>query len=102
MLTLGMALAGAAWAMPAWAADALEDLPEGHGRELTFAWCTPCHGLKIIRQQGMSAPRWDDKIQEMIDKNGLKLADASTRATIVAYLSKAFPERRARSTNPFQ
>ncbi|HEX7927372.1 MAG TPA: hypothetical protein VF678_07260 [bacterium] len=99
---LGVALVCMAGAAPAWAVDSIDNMPPGEGRELTFAWCTACHGVKILLQQGMSAPRWDEKVQEMIDKNGMKLYDAQVRATIVAYLAKAFPERRARSTNPFQ
>ena len=32
-----------------------EDYPAGAGRDETFYACTPCHGFKIVAQQGQRA-----------------------------------------------
>ena len=39
--------------------DKVEDLPEGKGRETTFYTCAACHGVALIKAQGMSRELWD-------------------------------------------
>jgi mono/diheme cytochrome c family protein len=82
------------------ATGGLEDMPDGEGRILAFATCTACHGIRIVKAQGMSRARWGDTIQVMIEKNGMPAPDSAVRDEIIDYLARAFPERRGRS-NPF-
>lgn len=90
------------WAVPAVprAQDSLDDLPEAPERVLVFATCTACHGIKLVKAQGLSAERWDEIIQVMIDKNGLRLHDPEARGRIVAYLARFFPEHRPPAAPP--
>jgi hypothetical protein len=85
---------------PGAASGGFEDMPDGPARVLTFATCTACHGIKLVKAQGMSRRRWEETLQLMIEKNGMPVPDPEVRAQIVDYLSMAFPERRGRA-NPF-
>jgi hypothetical protein len=70
---------------------AIEDLPEGPGREETFYACTACHGLDLIKAQKMDAAGWERTIDYMIDTHGMFTPDPDHRALIVNYLATAFP-----------
>jgi mono/diheme cytochrome c family protein len=88
--------------LPARAADKLDDLPPGEGRVLVFAYCSACHGLRIVYQQGMSRDRWDDAITFMVQTKGMLPPEPEVRKAIVDYLAEAFPPRRGRTPpNPF-
>ena len=78
-----------------------EDLPEGKGRDETFYGCTACHGLAIIRQQGMTRERWDATIQDMQARHNMPEPDAGDRALMLDYLATAFPPRQRGRPNPF-
>ena len=68
LAALALAAAPAAAQAPAFTPrdESPEDYPAGAGREQTFYACTPCHGFKIVAQQGQSRaavgrhPRLDD------------------------------------------
>jgi mono/diheme cytochrome c family protein len=81
--------------------DTIEDLPQGAGREATFFTCTACHGVAIIRAQGMSRERWDGTIDEMIRRHAMPEPDAADRRLIADYLATTFPPRARGRTNPF-
>ncbi len=83
------------------ATDTPEVLPEGPGREETFYACTACHGIALVRQQGMTRERWDETIQVMIDRHGMTSYDGELRDLILDYLAASFPPRRRTPTNPF-
>ena len=81
-----------------------EDLPAGDGREETFYACTACHGFKIIAQQGLTRPQWDDSLNWMTTKHGMNAIEGDDRKVILDYLEKNFPPRSKPgrgSPNPF-
>ena len=39
--------------------DKPEDLPDGKGRDVTFYACTACHGVALIKAQGLTRDLWD-------------------------------------------
>ncbi|MFT5439088.1 MAG: hypothetical protein ACI9MJ_000949 [Alphaproteobacteria bacterium] len=102
------------WAMPApfstpaaWAQSAKESvedeqdwqgLPPGKGREETFYLCSPCHSLKLVTQQGLSARRWDEVIDWMLDEQELPALEPEDRTLIVDYLAKYYGENRKART----
>jgi len=85
-------------------AESAADYPEGAGREQTFATCTPCHGFRIVAQQGQSRRQWDDTLEFMSQRHGMPRLDGNDRAIVLDYLESAFPPRRAPAgwQNPFQ
>jgi mono/diheme cytochrome c family protein len=78
-----------------------DDLPPGEGREQTFYTCSGCHGIAIVKAQGMSRERWDQTIGDMISRNNMPELDPADRAIVADYLAAAFPPRRRAPPNPF-
>lgn len=68
-----------------------EDLPAGHGREETFYLCTPCHGFKIVAQQGLTRDQWDDSLSWMTTKHGMNPIEGGDRKLILDYLEQHYP-----------
>jgi hypothetical protein len=74
--------------------DKLEDLPEGKGRETTFYTCAACHGVALIKSQGMSRELWDASIDYMIVRHRMPVPKPEERVEILDYLAEQFPPRR--------
>jgi hypothetical protein len=70
-----------------------EDYPNGPNREDTFYFCTACHGFKIVAQQAMSRPRWNDTFDFMVTRHGMPDVQGADRDRMLDYLVSAFPER---------
>jgi len=83
--------------------DELDDLPAGPGQEETFYTCTACHGLALVKSQGMSRERWNDTISFMVRTHNMPEPTAEERELIVSYLAEQFPPRRQQRgwQNPF-
>lgn len=82
----------------------VEDLPDGKGRETTFYTCTACHGVALIKAQGLTRDLWDSTFDLMLDKHRMAPVKAEERAEILDYLAEQFPPRRGRQRgvdNPF-
>ncbi len=83
--------------------DKIEDLPDGKGREVTFYACTACHGVALIKAQGLTRDLWDSSIDLMIDRHRMPAVKPAERAEILDYLAEQFPPRRRGrgADNPF-
>lgn len=83
--------------------DTVEDLPEGKGREITFYTCTACHGVALIKAQGLTRDLWDSTFDLMLEKHRMPPVKAAERAEILDYLTEQFPPRRKGrgADNPF-
>lgn len=83
--------------------DKVEDLPEGKGRETTFYTCTACHGVALIKAQGLTRELWDSTFDLMLEKHRMPPVKAAERTEILDYLSDQFPPRRKGrgGDNPF-
>jgi hypothetical protein len=81
-----------------------EDYPAGAGREDTFYACTPCHGFKIVAQQGQTRRQWDDTLDWMTQRHNMPAPRDNDRKAMLDYLEAAFPPRTAPRgwQNPFQ
>jgi mono/diheme cytochrome c family protein len=100
-----LALAGVLWIAPATAQTGFtprEESPEefaaGAGRDETFYACTACHGFKLVAQQGMTRAQWEDSINLMVRRHNMPPLDDKDRATVLNYLTAAYPPR-APTTN---
>lgn len=80
-----------------------EDYPQGTGREPTFYACTPCHGFKIVAQQGQSRAQWEDTLDWMTKRHGMPAIDGDLRKIVLDYLETTYPPRTAPGgwKNPF-
>ncbi len=83
--------------------DTVDDLPDGKGREITFYTCTACHGVALIKAQGLTRDLWDSTIDLMLEKHRMPPVKAEDRAEILTYLAEQFPPRRKGrgNDNPF-
>jgi mono/diheme cytochrome c family protein len=83
--------------------DSIEDLPDGKGREITFYTCTACHGVALIKAQGLTRDLWDSSIDLMIEKHRMPPVKPAERAEVLDYLAEQFPPRRKGrgGDNPF-
>ena len=73
--------------------ERMEDLPEGPGREETFALCTACHGFKLVSNQGMSRAQWDETLTWMTVRHRMPDIQGTDRALILDYLARHYPPR---------
>lgn len=109
ILGLGMmAAAGLAAGLPPTShaqetGERAEDYPDLPGREETFAYCTGCHGFKVVAAQGMTRQQWDGTLTWMTERQGMGDIEGETRDLVLDYLEKAFPPRRQPGgwQNPF-
>lgn len=96
LLVLGLFSAKAAAQGPAAfspQAETVEDLPTGKGQEETFIACTACHGLALVKAQGMDRRQWNDSVQFMIDRHNMAELSPEERELIVDYLARHYPPR---------
>jgi hypothetical protein len=83
--------------------DKVEDLPDGPNREITFYTCTACHGVALIKAQGLTRDLWESTFDLMLEKHRMPPVKPDERAQILDYLSEQFPPRRRGrgGDNPF-
>lgn len=73
------------------AASAQVKLPEGPGKEVVEKSCTQCHDLSRIQRSGFSEAGWRNHVAMM--KNVGAQVPQDQYETLIAYLSKNFPEK---------
>ena len=99
---LAAAIVLAVAAAPARADDrGIADWPAGEGREETANLCAACHSGRLVSQQGLSRQRWDELLDVMTARHKMPKLEGQEREVILAYLTKAFPERAGERPNPF-
>ena len=83
--------------------DTVDDLPAGKGRDTTFYACTACHGVALIKAQGLTRDLWDSSIDLMIERHRMPPPKPEERAEVLDYLAEQFPPRRKGrgADNPF-
>jgi hypothetical protein len=81
-----------------------EDYPAGAGREQTFYACTPCHGFKIVAQQGQTRRQWGETLDWMTQRHNMPKLEGDDRRNVLDYLASTYPPRSAPRgwQNPFQ
>jgi hypothetical protein len=83
----------------------LEDFPAGPGRDDAFYACTACHGFKLIAQQGLTRPQWEESINLMVQKHKMAPLPPKDREIVLNYLEATYPPRapagRGGWQNPF-
>ncbi len=70
-----------------------QDLPgDGEGKWIVEAWCSACHSLAMVTQQGMSRRRWDETLVWMVEKQGMQDLPDDAREIVLDYLAEHFGE----------
>ena len=69
-------------------------LVKGNGMEETDAYCSSCHSLQIVIQQGLSESGWDELLDWMVEEQGMEEIEPSDRQKVVKYLAKHYDESR--------
>jgi hypothetical protein len=83
--------------------DTVADLPDGKGREATFYACTACHGVALIKAQGLTRDLWDASLDLMVSRHHMVPMKPAERTEVLDYLVEQFPPRRKGrgADNPF-
>ncbi len=96
----GLALAAAS--LPAVAQEdpdeaLLNSLPEGPGKEETFYACHGCHSFRLVLQQRLSRPHWDETLDWMVEEQGMPEIEGGERDLILDYLETHYGQDVPRS-----
>ena len=83
--------------------DTVADLPDGKGRDATFYACTACHGVALIKAQGLTRDLWDASLDLMVSRHHMVPMKPAERTEVLDYLVEQFPPRRKGrgADNPF-
>jgi mono/diheme cytochrome c family protein len=85
----GFGLAALAGLAPATLAqEELGGLPAGPGQEETYYNCNACHSIRLVSQQRLSRERWDQILDEMVEKQGMPPLPDDERALVLGYLAE--------------
>ena len=73
---------------------ALGVLVVAEGAEETYAYCTVCHSERIIAQQGLTRPDWDELLEQMVEENGMNPIGEPDLGRVLDYLAAHYgPDR---------
>jgi cytochrome c len=81
-------LAALAGLGPARAQEDFGGLPAGPGQEETYYSCNACHSIRLVTQQRLSRGRWDEILDEMVEKQGMPPLPDEERALVLGYLAQ--------------
>ena len=62
-------------------------LVAAEGAEETHAYCTACHSERIVAQQGLSRPDWEELLEQMVEENGMTPIEEPDLGRILTYLA---------------
>lgn len=71
-------------------------LPDGKGREEVVIYCSACHSLKLVTQQGLSRQAWDDLLVWMVEEQGMEEIPPKDREIVLDYLARELSIERVR------
>jgi hypothetical protein len=74
--------------IPAQAQDDYDLLPEGDGKDVTYAICSGCHSIRLVVQQGLSRKAWEKNLKWMVEEQGMPELDEETYSIILEYLAE--------------
>ena len=92
-------VAAAAPAAPSPAHD-LGLLVAGEGGAETHAYCTACHSERIVAQQGLTRPDWDELLEQMVEEHEMTPIEEPDRARVLDYLAAHYGTDRPNFPRP--
>lgn len=76
----------------------VQSLPAHEGRDETFAYCSACHSMRLVAQQGLDREEWEEILGWMEDEEGMVVLPEETRERVLDYLFRAFPAQSRNSS----
>ena len=63
-------------------------LPDAPGREEVAAYCGACHSLKLVVQQGLTRPGWEEMLVWMYEEQEMPELEKDEEKLVLDYLAK--------------
>ncbi|MEO1204818.1 MAG: hypothetical protein AAFV45_00660 [Pseudomonadota bacterium] len=71
----------------AFAEDETYGLPAGEGLDDVVAYCSACHSLGLVVQQGLTRSQWADLVVWMYDEQGMSELSPEEEERVLDYLA---------------
>jgi len=69
-------------------------LVAAEGAEETYAYCAVCHSERIVAQQGLTRPDWEELLEQMVEENGMNPIGEPDLGLVLDYLTANYgPDR---------
>ena len=69
-------------------------LVAGEGVRETHAYCTACHSERIVVQQGLTRPDWEELLEQMVEEHEMEAIEEPDLARVLGYLATHYgPDR---------
>ena len=70
--------------------DDYEGMPPGDGRDEVFAYCSACHSMKLVTQQGLTRADWGEVLVYMVEEHEMAELDEEDEKLVLDYLGKFY------------
>ncbi len=77
--------------------DDYEGMPPDEGRDEVFAYCSACHSMKLVTQQGLNRADWGEVLVYMVEEHEMAEIEPEDEKLVLDYLARFYGrDRRAR------
>jgi len=77
--------------------DDYEGMPPGEGRDEVFGYCSACHSMKLVTQQGLTRADWAEVLVYMVEEHEMAELEPEDEKLVLDYLARFYGrDRRAR------
>ena len=75
-------------------------LVAGEGAFETHAYCTACHSERLVAQQGLTRPDWDELLEQMVEEHEMTPIEEPDRSRVLGYLATHYGTDRPNFPRP--
>ncbi len=76
--------------------DEYEGLPPGEGRDEVFGYCSACHSIRLVTQQGLTRADWGEVLVYMVEEHEMAELEPEDEKLVLDYLARFYGrDRRA-------
>ncbi|MYF85489.1 MAG: hypothetical protein F4178_02925 [Rhodospirillaceae bacterium] len=65
-------------------------MPPGEGRDEVFGYCSACHSMKLVTQQGLTRADWGEVLVYMVEEHEMAELDEEDEKLVLDYLGKFY------------
>ena len=77
--------------------DEYQGLPPGDGRDEVFGYCSACHSIRLVSQQGLTRADWGEVLVYMVEEHEMAELEPEDERLVLDYLARFYGrDRRAR------
>ena len=77
--------------------DEYQGLPPGDGRDEVFGYCSACHSIRLVTQQGLTRADWGEVLVYMVEEHEMAELEPEDERLVLDYLARFYGrDRRAR------